>query len=200
MSTQTQSDADYSDEWMKGEESNAPATNAVKTAAASSADTMDKAYSDAWNENGPGESDPTQTSGNQTKPAAPEKSPGAGLAPKTDSEPDGSVSTPAPTATSPSSDGKTFKQAFAEARQRGDKVFEYNGKKYTTELASPNKASTSSPAEKQAAAQIAKTAPSKPILAPAGSAPSRIVPSTVGKANLQAAMADQKNSFMGGSK
>ena len=31
---------------------------------------------------------------------------------------------------------KTFKQAFAAARGAGDKTFEWNGKKYTTEMAS----------------------------------------------------------------
>lgn len=32
---------------------------------------------------------------------------------------------------------KSFKEAFAEARKSGDKVFEWEGKKYTTELAKP---------------------------------------------------------------
>ena len=43
----------------------------------------------------------------------------------------------------------SFKEAFAEARKAGDKTFEYMGKKYTTELASPSakaKASTGSKA------------------------------------------------------
>ena len=48
---------------------------------------------------------------------------------------------------------KTFKQAFAAARGAGDKTFEWNGKKYTTEMASgaskaaaPAKAATITPA------------------------------------------------------
>lgn len=43
---------------------------------------------------------------------------------------------------------QTFKQAFAAARSAGDKTFEWEGKKYTTQLAS--------------AAQAAKPAPVKP--------------------------------------
>ena len=34
----------------------------------------------------------------------------------------------------------SFKEAFAEARRSGDKTFEWNGKKYTTELAGEKKA------------------------------------------------------------
>ena len=37
----------------------------------------------------------------------------------------------------------SFKEAFAEAREAGDKTFEYMGKKYTTDLAGPKKASKS---------------------------------------------------------
>jgi hypothetical protein len=33
----------------------------------------------------------------------------------------------------------SFKEAFAEARANGDKTFEWGGKKYTTELAKPEK-------------------------------------------------------------
>ena len=33
----------------------------------------------------------------------------------------------------------TFKEAFAAARKEGDKTFEWRGKKYTTELAKPEK-------------------------------------------------------------
>ena len=49
---------------------------------------------------------------------------------------------------------KTFKQAFAAARGAGDKTFEWNGKKYTTELASEKKAApapAAAPAAKPAA-------------------------------------------------
>jgi len=34
----------------------------------------------------------------------------------------------------------SFKEAFAEARRSGDKTFQYEGKKYTTEMAAPKKA------------------------------------------------------------
>ena len=37
----------------------------------------------------------------------------------------------------------SFKDAFASARKSGDKTFEFNGKKYTTELASEKKTKTS---------------------------------------------------------
>jgi hypothetical protein len=33
----------------------------------------------------------------------------------------------------------SFKEAFAEARANGDKTFEYMGKKYSTEMAKPEK-------------------------------------------------------------
>ena len=33
----------------------------------------------------------------------------------------------------------SFKEAFAEARAAGDKTFEWNGKKYSTEMAKPEK-------------------------------------------------------------
>ena len=36
-----------------------------------------------------------------------------------------------------SESAKTFKQAFAAARRAGDKSFEFDGKKYTTEMAAP---------------------------------------------------------------
>jgi len=42
----------------------------------------------------------------------------------------------------------SFKEAFAEARNRGDKTFEYMGKKFTTEMAGGKKASGSAPAAK----------------------------------------------------
>lgn len=44
---------------------------------------------------------------------------------------------------------QSFKEAFAEARKGGGKTFEWNGKKFTTEMAganSPEKASASAPA------------------------------------------------------
>jgi hypothetical protein len=41
-----------------------------------------------------------------------------------------------------------FKEAFATARKAGDKTFEWNGKKYTTDVASPSKGATSSPERK----------------------------------------------------
>ena len=48
---------------------------------------------------------------------------------------------------------QSFKEAFAEARKGGGKTFEWNGKKYTTELASEKKA-----APARAAAPAAKPA------------------------------------------
>ena len=45
-----------------------------------------------------------------------------------------------------------FGQAFKEARERGDTTFEFNGKKYTTELAGEKKAAaTSAPAPRKVA-------------------------------------------------
>ena len=40
----------------------------------------------------------------------------------------------------PAAKSTSFKDAFAEARKAGDKTFEWNGKKYTTEMASDRKA------------------------------------------------------------
>ena len=40
----------------------------------------------------------------------------------------------------PAAKSTLFKEAFAEARKAGDKTFEWNGKKYTTEMASDKKA------------------------------------------------------------
>lgn len=40
----------------------------------------------------------------------------------------------------PAAKSTSFKDAFAEARKAGDKTFEWNGKKYTTEMASDKKA------------------------------------------------------------
>jgi hypothetical protein len=42
----------------------------------------------------------------------------------------------------------SFKEAFAEARENGDKTFEYMGKKYSTELAKPKAQSFSDKAKK----------------------------------------------------
>lgn len=62
----------------------------------------------------------------------------------------------------------SFGEAFKEARGRGDKTFEYMGKKYTTELASEKKAATPAApktafekrAAKQTAARAARAASS----------------------------------------
>lgn len=48
----------------------------------------------------------------------------------------------APTATR----SKSFKEAFADARRAGDKTFEWQGKRYTTEMAAPKKAAAPAPA------------------------------------------------------
>ena len=56
-------------------------------------------------------------------------------------------------------DTPSFKTAFAAARKSGDKTFEWNGKKYTTELASekkPAKASTTSTAPSSSDRSVAK--------------------------------------------
>ena len=55
----------------------------------------------------------------------------------------------------------SFKEAFREARARGDKTFEYMGKKYTTEMAGSKKAAEPKTAfqkraDKQTAAREAK--------------------------------------------
>jgi hypothetical protein len=42
----------------------------------------------------------------------------------------------------------SFKEAFASARGAGDKTFEWQGKKYTTELASPKPSKAAEPAPK----------------------------------------------------
>lgn len=45
---------------------------------------------------------------------------------------------------------QSFKEAFAQARSGGEKTFEWNGKKYTTELASDKKAAPARQAPKAA--------------------------------------------------
>jgi hypothetical protein len=57
---------------------------------------------------------------------------------------------------SPAPKKQSFKEAFAEARKGGGKTFEWEGKKYTTDLASGNK-----PTPK--AAKPAAPAPAKPV-------------------------------------
>lgn len=52
----------------------------------------------------------------------------------------------------------SFKEAFAEARANGDKTFEWNGKKYNTELA-PSKPKQTFSAAKEVGAKPAKKAP-----------------------------------------
>ena len=62
----------------------------------------------------------------------------------------------------------SFKEAFREARNRGDKTFEYMGKKFTTEMAGDKKAATPAApktafekrAAKQTAARAARAASS----------------------------------------
>ena len=67
----------------------------------------------------------------------------------------------------------SFKETFAALRKAGAKTFEWNGKKYTTELASPKKAPVpvaSKPVPAPAVAQAAAPVPSAPVvktLAPA---------------------------------
>ena len=56
---------------------------------------------------------------------------------------------------------QTFKQAFAAARSAGDKTFEWEGKKYTTQLASSAGAGRGGQGG-ASAAQAAKSAPVKP--------------------------------------
>ena len=54
-----------------------------------------------------------------------------------------------------------FKQAFASARKAGDKTFEFNGKKYTTELASSTPAKVTDTGDETARlkARVPKPAP-----------------------------------------
>jgi hypothetical protein len=61
---------------------------------------------------------------------------------------------------SPAPKKQSFKEAFAEARKGGDKVFEWQGKKYNTNLASENK-----PATKTVKTVVETTEPkaSKPV-------------------------------------
>jgi hypothetical protein len=62
---------------------------------------------------------------------------------------------------------KTFKQAFAEARKAGDSTFTWNGKKYTTELASDKAKSAPKADENYSKEGRGK----KPSAAPAAKAP-----------------------------
>ena len=50
----------------------------------------------------------------------------------------------------------SFKEAFKEARERGDKTFEYMGKKYSTELAKP-KSESSKPSVKEESTEKPKS-------------------------------------------
>ena len=54
---------------------------------------------------------------------------------------------------------KTFKQAFAAARGAGDKTFEWNGKKYTTEMASGASKPTTKTSSSDETARLAKRYP-----------------------------------------
>jgi len=55
----------------------------------------------------------------------------------------------------------SFKEAFASARGAGDKTFEWQGKKYTTEVASPKSAKAAEPAPKPAKAAETESKPVK---------------------------------------
>ncbi len=62
---------------------------------------------------------------------------------------------------------QSFKEAFAEARRGGDKTFEWNGKKYTTEVAGDKSAAKASPratdtGDETARLAARRAAPSKP--------------------------------------
>ena len=60
---------------------------------------------------------------------------------------------------------QTFKEAFAAARSAGDKTFEWQGKRYTTELATPKKPSSAPEAasySNEGRSRPAPVAPSKP--------------------------------------
>jgi hypothetical protein len=52
---------------------------------------------------------------------------------------------------SSSSSGKSFSQAFKEARAAGKETFSWNGKKYTTEMAGEKKSAASSEPERETA-------------------------------------------------
>lgn len=52
----------------------------------------------------------------------------------------------------------SFKEAFADARKRGDSTFTWNGSKYTTEVASPKAAAPKAAAPKAAAPNAPSTA------------------------------------------
>lgn len=51
-----------------------------------------------------------------------------------------------PSRSAPAPKSMSFKEAFASARKGGDKSFEWQGKKYTTELAKPKAAAPAAPA------------------------------------------------------
>ena len=53
---------------------------------------------------------------------------------------------PMPPAAEPPAKPLPFKEAFRQARAKGDAVFEWNGKKYTTELAKPGAKKAAKPA------------------------------------------------------
>lgn len=63
---------------------------------------------------------------------------------------------------------QSFKEAFAEARRGGDKTFEWNGKKYTTEMSGQKPAATKAPArvtdtgDETARLAARRAAPAKP--------------------------------------
>lgn len=65
-----------------------------------------------------------------------------------------SQSVPESTSESEPAKPTSFKEAFAGARKAGDKTFEWNGKKYTTEMAS---AKSTAPAPKAPASAAPKT-------------------------------------------
>lgn len=59
---------------------------------------------------------------------------------------------------------KTFKQAFADARKEGVKTFDWNGKKYTTDLAKPKASKPAAKvAEKPAMTGTKDTMPANPV-------------------------------------
>lgn len=73
--------------------------------------------------------------------------------------------------TSPARDGeesgRTFKQAFAEARRAGERSFRYGGKRYTTEMASEKKrVRSTAPTPDESAAETARLARAAKITEP----------------------------------
>ena len=180
---------DYSDEWSKGEDGGGPAENAVSAAAKAARQDEDSQYQDAWSKLPEGKSDagdkPTDAGAVTVKSggdSGSEASTGNEPAPTRSLGLSGVVKASTPTTTgvadkdtSSSSapvEPISFKEAFANAKAAhdagtGDRIFDWQGKKYTTDVKGmAQKSSVKAPAAAPASAPAAAPA-SAPAAAPA---------------------------------